>query len=122
MKLLSILLLITLFYSAAFASPAIQREIIFRQPDGTSFKGRLHGDASFHWIESDGNIVIYNPQDRYYYKAVADKERGLIMTSQRVLGTQRLSGLNAVKKDLTQNEKEVLYILYRKSKTSNHPR
>lgn len=122
MKYLNIFLLITFFYVAAFASPAIKKQITFTQPDGTTFKGQLHGDASFHWIESNGDVVIYNPEDKYYYKAVLDKDKGLVMTNSRAYTSQMLSGLNAVKKDLTQDDKEMLHILYKKSKTSNHPR
>lgn len=122
MKYVNIFLLITLLHVTAFASPAIKRQITFTQPDGTTFEGRLHGDASFHWIESNGDVVIYNPEDKYYYKAVVDKDKGLVMTKNKAFTAQILSGLNAVKKDLTQDDKETLYILYKKSKTSNHPR
>jgi len=122
MKYVNIFLLIAFFYVTAFASPAINKKITFTQPDGTTFEGELRGDASFHWIESNGDVVIYNPEDKYYYKAVVDKDKGLVMTKNKAFTAQILSGLNAVKKDLTQDDKETLYILYKKSKTSNHPR
>jgi len=106
----------------AFGSPAINKKSRFTQRDGTTCEGRLRGDASCDCVESNGDVVIYNPEDKYYYKAVVDKDKGLVMTKNKAFTAQILSGLNAVKKDLTQDDKETLYILYKKSKTSNHPR
>jgi len=62
----NILLLITLTI-AGVCAPAYQGEIIFSQQDGSHFKGHLHGDEYFSWIEDkQGNIVIFNKQSKNY--------------------------------------------------------
>jgi hypothetical protein len=40
----------------------------FKQPDGTIFQGYLRGTAAFNWIESNGDLIQYNTDDKYYYK------------------------------------------------------
>jgi len=128
MNILKIVLFFAVFVTAAFSAPAINRTITFTQPDGTRFKGHLKGDSSFHWIESNGDIVVYNPQDKYYYKAIADKEKGLIITTQKAINKSNeymknsLNAVNRIKKEISQSDRESLYILYKKSKTINHPR
>jgi hypothetical protein len=61
-----------LFIGAALlqAAPAWNGERSFKQPDGTTFKGKVRGDEYLHWIESDnGDIVIFNRKSRRYEKA-----------------------------------------------------
>jgi len=70
------LLLTLLFTYTLFGAPAIHRELTFTQPDGTTFKGYLKGDSALHWIESDGELIVYNPKDKAYYKAVIDEQKG----------------------------------------------
>ena len=126
MKLMRIFLMMFLLSVAAFSSPALQRTVTFTQPSGETFQGQYKGDASFHWIESDGNVIVYNPKDKYYYKAIVDKTKGLIMTDEKPSAlTTELSGLNAVKsakKALSEIDKRNIYILYKKAKTGNYPR
>ncbi|WP_457743178.1 hypothetical protein [Sulfurimonas sp.] len=64
MNILKIVLLAAFLATAAFSASAINRTIILTQPDGSHFSGHLKGDSSFHWIESDGDVVVYNPTDR----------------------------------------------------------
>jgi hypothetical protein len=126
MKIVKILLLTVLLDIAAFGAPAIQREVLFTQPDGTYFYGKLKGDASFHWIESNGDVVLYNPKDKYYYKAIVDPDRGLLVGSKKAKSfTGKYSGVQkaaAVQKQLPVEIKEHLQLLYKKAKHSNGPR
>jgi hypothetical protein len=126
MTFLKIFFLMLLLSSAAFSAPALQRVVTFTQPNGSQFKGQYKGDASFHWIQSNGDVIVYNPKDKYYYKAKVDKDKGLVFTNEKpmTLSTQ-LRGLNAAstkQKQLDAIEKSNLYILYKKSKIGNYPR
>ena len=40
----------------------------FKQIDGTTFQGYLRGTAVLNWIESGDDLVVYNSNDKYYYK------------------------------------------------------
>jgi len=128
MNFLKIVLFTAVFITAAFGAPAINRTITFTQPDGTHFSGNLKGDSSFHWIESNGDVVVYNPKDKYYYKAIVDKEKGLIITTQKPTAKLKermknsLNAVNGITKEISQTDRESLFILYKKSKTINHPR
>ena len=66
--LLKLLIMSLLINSSAMAMPAVQGVRTFTQPDGTQFEGVLKGNAQFNWIESNGEIVKYNPTDKNYYK------------------------------------------------------
>ncbi len=126
MKIYTILLFIALWSNAAFGAPAIDREIVFEQPDGTFFYGKLKGDAAFHWIESNGNVVVYNPEDKYYYKAIVDTNRGVIRSTEKIQGMKKhQSALQAVttpEKKVSKEMRQKLYFLYKKAKASNGPR
>jgi len=115
MKIFVVLLFLLTY---VYAVPAIDRKILFVQPDGTSFEGYLKGDAAFHWIESGQDIIVYNPKDKYYYKAIVDKKRGLIPTTEK-------AGTSSYRSALMQTDvqdKEALYDLYKQSKNINNPR
>ena len=122
-KIFSLLLLLT---TAAFSAQALHRIVTFTQPDGTKFQGFYKGDASFHWIESNGNVVVYNPQDKYYYKARVDRTKGLVMTKEKPAPMSTLlkgiSAVKTVKKTLSDQDKANLIFLHRKSKTGDYPR
>ena len=126
MKIAKILLSLTLLSNILMAGPAITGTKTFTQPDGTTFEGVLKGDSSFNWIENDGDAVVYDPKDKFYYKATIDKNKGLIPTKSRpgVKVYNRSSLINgAVKKhDVTEEDKKSLKELYKKSKTGNYPR
>ena len=126
MKILTTLFLVILLNVAAFGAPALEREITFTQPDGTQFVGKQKGDASFHWIESGGDIVIYNPNDRYYYKAIVDKEKGIVPTTQKMgQGSQKVQGVNAAASQTVQPDaatEQMLRFLHKKAKQAYTPR
>ncbi len=126
MKILNILSLVILLNIAAFGAPALSRTITFTQPDGTQFVGKQKGDASFHWIESGSDIVVYNPKDKYYYKAVVDKEKGILPTTQKMgKGSVRVRGLNAApvqEQHPDATTEQMLRFLHKKAKQANTPR
>jgi len=124
--LLKITLLLTLTSSFLLASQARPGTRVFTQPDGTKFEGILRGDSSFHWIESRGEVVLYNPNDKFYYKAKVDAQNNLVRSSQKpsvregslssVVSTQK------VEHKVSPATKEALQKLHKKSKTGNYPR
>jgi hypothetical protein len=126
MNLLKIILIFVLFQVMLFSSQAIQKKRVFTQPDGTKFEGILKGDSSFHWIESGGDIVIYNKEDKFYHKAIIDKDKGLIITKEKpVVKLDNILTSKALvpkKHDVSKQDRQNLYILYKKSKTGNYPR
>ena len=126
MKIINILFVIILVNIAALGAPALKRTITFTQPDGTQFVGKQKGDASFHWIESGGDIVVYNPKDKYYYKAIVDKEKGIVPTTQKMgQASKRVRGLNAaVAQDIHPDAttKQTLRFLHKKAKQADRPR
>lgn len=61
--------------SVLIAAPAYEHTRIYRQPDGSTFKGTPKGDEYLNWIEADnGDIVIYNKKTKQYEKASVGKE------------------------------------------------
>lgn len=126
MKILHIILLSILLNVTAFGAPAITRELVFTQPDGTHFSGELKGDSSFHWIESNGDVIIYNPQDKYYYKAIVDSKKGLLISSEKATSSNsKVIGMtlsDSKTKSISDAEKEKLQLLYKKAKNSDGPR
>jgi hypothetical protein len=117
------LFLITAY--ALYAAPAIRRELEFTQPDGTTFKGYLKGDSAFHWIESGEDVILYNPKDKYYYKAIVDRKNGLKLSNEK-------AGENVLKKSayiksttdttISPKKREDLQYLYKKAKNANNPK
>jgi len=115
-------LFILLFAMTLFASPAIPLKRVFIQPDRTSFEGYLKGDSSFHWIESDGDIIIYNPQDKYYYKAIVDKNKGVVSSGIRYSKKQKMQGSSSRSASVSQETKEVLRFLHKQAKKQRQPK
>ena len=126
MKTLKLLISLILFSSILLAGPAITGTRTFTQPDGTTFEGVLKGDSSFNWIESDGSAVVYNPKDKFYYKATIDKDKGLIPTKEKPNKKieNKSSSINGTvkKHDVKEDDKKSLKELYKRSKTGNYPR
>jgi len=119
-------IIILLFvWSTLFGVEALRDEVEFTQPDGTTFYGYLKGDSAFHWIESNGEVIVYNPKDKFYYKATVDKEKGLIPTNMKV-GYDAFRSASEIqkeiKKTITKEQKEALKCLYKKAKTKDAPR
>lgn len=81
MKIL-LTLITTLFImnSVLFAGPPRGGVITFTQPDGTTFKGLLKGTSSFNWIESNGEIIKYSKDDKFYHIATFDTNNSLLIT------------------------------------------
>lgn len=52
----------------AYAGPAMPDSIDLQQPDGTTFKGKVHGDEFQNWIESteSGHTVVKNPATQHW--------------------------------------------------------
>lgn len=125
-RLLKTVLTVILLSSFAIAGPAFPGTRTFTQPDGTTFEGNLKGDSSFHWIESDGNIVIVNPDDKFYYNAVIGADNSLKLTNQKPAvkadGVFQSNGITQKKHDVSADDRKKLRNLYKKSKTGNHPR
>ncbi|WP_457747663.1 hypothetical protein [Sulfurimonas sp.] len=123
---MKILLIIFLSIFTLYATQAIQKELEFKQPDGTTFKGYLRGDSALHWIESSGEIIVYNPKDKYYYKANIDTVNAkLTPSTQKFMPTllQRtaLNQKQTVKK-VSDAKRASLKSLYKKIKATNAPR
>ena len=54
-------ILLILLTTSIFATSTLTTIRTFTQSDGTTFKGRLQGDAFLHWVEAeDGSIVLFN--------------------------------------------------------------
>ena len=103
-----------------FAGLPISTKRVFKQPDGTQFEGFLKGDSSFHWIESEGDIVTYNPKDKFYYKALVDKEKGLVLTDEKPNILTKIRVLKT--KNIKDEDKKTLHDLSQKTKQGNYPR
>jgi hypothetical protein len=69
--------------SLLHAAPARKGVITFTQADGSKFQGILKGDSSFHWIESNSQVVLYNKQDKFYYEATINDSGKLSLSSKR---------------------------------------
>ncbi len=121
-KVIGTLLLVNTF---VVAGPAISGVRTFTQPDGTQFEGILKGDSSFHWIESEGSIVIVNPEDKFYHKAIINIENKITITNEKPTIIQsNMSESSAripLKHEVTDNKRKKLNQLYKNSKTGNHP-
>lgn len=126
----SIIALITLL-STLNASPARSGAHTFTQPDGTQFEGVLRGDSSFHWIESDSKVVMYNKEDKFYYNAALNANKKLQMTkekpvSKRKNGSSQVSAISTVSKEKTHTvdeaTKQALRTLQKESRKGHRPR
>ena len=123
-----IVLLSTLLESA----PARGGLHTFTQPDGTTFQGLLKGDASFHWIESNGKVVMYDPKSKFYFNAKVNAKNQLELSDEKpstvlkkLSSSQKAPSLSQalqeheVKTEAMQN---ILRTLQKQSKIGHHPR
>jgi hypothetical protein len=121
-KIIGILLLVNTFVAAG---PAISGVRTFTQPDGTKFEGVLKGDSSFHWIESEGSIVIVNPQDKFYHKAIINTENKIsIMSEKPTIIQNNMSEASPripANHEVTNEKRKKLNQLYKNSKIGSHP-
>jgi hypothetical protein len=126
MKFIKVFLLILLLKTTLMAAMAFQATRVFTQPDGTKFQGVLKGDSALNWIESDGKVVVYNPQDKYYYEAIIDEEKGLVPSDKKVEAVDDSISFSSLYdnqiKSLPIEQKEQLKNLIKKRKQGNYPR
>ena len=129
MKLFFKSMLIIAFSTILTASPARSGIHTFTQIDGTKFEGILKGDSSFHWIESDGKVVLYNSKDKFYYYADLNANNELKITNQKpkIKQTRVSQQASAVKiqekfHEIDNNTKKVLQKMQKESKKGHHPR
>ena len=78
-----ITLSILLFITPLMGSQAYTGLLTFEQADGSTFDGQLKGDSALNWIESAGNIIKYNPEDKYYYIVTISEENEFIFTKNK---------------------------------------
>ena len=129
MRVITKLLLVLIFgVVGAVAAPARGGVITFTQADGSTFEGLLKGNAAFHWIESNGEIVLYNKEDGNYYKAELLNNK-LQMSKERVVTSKEAKYANArmlhVKKTshrISQTKRELIERLYRDAQRGHRPR
>jgi len=126
-KIISLFIVTLLGTTLLWSAPARGGLITFRQADGATFQGLLKGDASFHWIESDGEIVLFNRVDSNYYKAkivddslVMTKEKAVVKSSKRASAfTEKAKeSLHAVSKE----KREALNMMHKNAQKGHHPR
>jgi len=82
-NILKFILFLALILSNLNAAPARGGLLTFTQPDGTTFKGYLKGDAAFHWIESNSKVVMYNSNDKNYYYGILNTDGKLVLSKER---------------------------------------
>lgn len=119
-KYFTLMILLISFLQAAPARGGVHT---FTQPDGSTFQGYLKGDAAFHWIESHGKVVLFNPQDKFYYNAQINAQKRFELSKEKPSGMQRFSkqapSLHAVD---SQEIKAILKKLQKESRMGPHPR
>ena len=98
----------------------------YRQADGSTFQATLHGDAAFHWMESNGEVILFNPQDKNYYNASLSSEGKFVMSKQKVgarVGQNAPLRVNekSVAQILDSKKRAALQRLQRASRQGSHP-
>jgi hypothetical protein len=91
-------LLLILLVSTLFATATLTKTRTFSQSDGTTFKGRLQGDAFLHWIEAeDGAILLFNKKTaNFEYAKIED---GDIVLSGEVYRASKIRTLHVSEKN-----------------------
>ena len=120
------LLLIGAFgVGSLWAAPARAGVLTFTQADGSTFQGLLKGNAAFHWIESEGEVVLYNPKDGNYYRAEVINNT-LQMSREKVAGAKHAKARTLHGREgshrVSQKEREALERLYRDAQRGHRPR
>lgn len=127
MRKLLLAITLLLAFSTLDAAPARGGLHTFTQADGSTFQATLHGDAAFHWIQSNGSIVLFNKEDNNYYNAKLNSSGKFVMTQERVASRNKNSELShrasSVKKhSLDKLQQEALKKLQSESRKGSHPR
>lgn len=120
-------ILISLGTTLLNAAPARGGLHTYTQADGRTFQATLHGDAAFHWMESNGEIIMYNPQDKNYYNAELTSDGKFVIGKQKAGARVRKSaGLhtnaNTGSQTLDNTKRAALQRLQREAKQGSHPR
>lgn len=70
------LVILSLFALALWATPTRTTLQTFTQNDGSTFEGRLRGDAFAHWIEAtDGSVLLFNKASATFEYAIIESGR-----------------------------------------------
>ena len=81
-------LLIVLLTLTLQATSTLTTLRTFTQSDGTSFQGRLQGDAFLYWIEAeDGSILLFNKKTGNFEYAII-KDNDLALSGNIYTGTK----------------------------------
>ena len=123
-KIIRIVLLIVITTIALNASMALSKTKPFMQPDGTEFQGVLKGNSSFHWIESNGEIIKYNPKDKFYYKSIFDEVGNLVFSKERAgtLSVKKSSSLKKIEHKVSQDKSLKLQKIQKSRRSIKYPR
>jgi len=101
--------------------PAYQGEITFKQKDGSTFKGHLHGDEYFSWIkDTQGHIVVFNNKSKNYELAklqTTNKHLQLLPTGVKALDANQ-TNISSVKKLINQIKMEDLKKIWKEKRNS----
>ncbi len=125
------MIIMTIFLGTLNAAQARGGIIIFTQPDGTQFEGVLRGDSSFHWIESNSKVVMFNKEDHFYYNATLNASSKLQMTKEKPVTKKdgdsfQVSLVSGISKEkshrVNDGTKQALRVLQRESRKGHHPR
>ena len=129
MKRIVLIITLLLALTNLDAAPARGGVHTYTQADGTTFQATLHGDAAFHWMESNGEVILYNPQDKNYYNAELTPDGKFVMSKQkagiRVMQSRALhlsSEKASSQKTLESKKREALRRLQRQARQGSHPR
>ena len=126
-RILRLIGIVLMMHTVVEAAPARGGVRVFEQGDGSRFTGLLKGDASFHWIESNSQIVLFNPDDNFYYYAKVDADGKLKLTQTRVPASKKHASARSresggQKHSVSPSTHNALMQLLRESKKGNHPR
>ena len=124
--LLQTLILFLLSNTLLYSAPARGGAHTYKQPDGTTFRAYLRGDASFHWMEDEEGLIVYNKDDGYFYRGKIDtKNIKIYRTDEKVSqsGDDFFHLKSAPSRNfLSSPQREMLIKFYKESKKGPHPR
>ena len=125
-RVIQFFILIILATPTVYAAYARGGVHTYRQADGSTFQATLHGDSTFHWMESNGKVILYNSQDKNYYNAEVTSDGKFVMGKQKVGTRARRTRALHVNKNIaiqTQESKqrEALRNLQREARKGSHP-
>jgi len=73
------LILVVVAVTLSFGVPAFHGEVVFKNSDGSTFKGHIKGDEYLNWVEDkQKNIIKYNAKSKDYEFAKVLKENEVV--------------------------------------------